>query len=554
MAIVISDGQTVSSDGPWSMPLEWRSGRGNSDHPLLSFFRQVGYDQMFRRQPSVRKVVGKLATLQMMVPLKTYRSAPTGRVDAGDSAYGRLLSSPSPKMSGFDFWSWKAHMYNLHGEAISVKVRDSGGRPVELLPIHPLRIRHGEERGKAWKVADRSRLTDEERDTGNFWWFQLSASEEFQIARRDLVVWREFNPESTHRGLARLEALRASLEDDAAARAAMEMIWKRGARPSYVIKSTDDFSNHPATIQQIQDQAQAAHGGVANWQKPLVLDDGLDVSELRMEKNLEYLELRKVTDAEVAAVFDLTGPAVHILDRATFNNVEELLRDVFRSTMMPKLRSLESTLDFDLRDGRHGASGEPDFGSDFFAEHVTAGVLRGSPEKQIESYSTQIQTGQRTINEIRKLDNLPPIEGGDQLLINGALTSVAGLVEPLGDNPKALAEMVQKLYLGTPERAVISTDEARAVLNRAGAGLTGSPELGPPALSSPSNGLDGGAASMLMGRLSRPESLADVDVEKLTEGLDAAATAAVEAAYDAAVLAGGSVPDLRAAIKEMRTL
>lgn len=550
MAVVLNGADIVSTDpaGPWSMPLQWGLGRGNADHPLISFFRHQNYDYMYRHQPSVRKVVSKLSGLGTMVPLKVYQSGDGGRVDARESPYGQLITKPSTKMPPKVFWRWVQSTHHLHGEAFAAKVRDPLGRPVELLPIHPLRMRYGKEQGRAWKVADPRRLTAEERDTGKFWWYLIEPGVEFQIARRDLVVWPEYNPSSTHRGCSKLETLRSTLEDDASARAAMEAIWKHGGKPAFVLTAPDNFKlGHPAIVESIAKDFQAAHGGVAKWQKPLVLDGGMDVKELRTDKNLEYLGLRKLTDAEVAAVYDINPIAVHQLDRATFNNVEELLRDLYRSTMPPVLSGLEDVLEFELRDGRFDVATEPDFGSSFYAEHLLDGVMRGSFEARAQAYASAIQNGWLMVAEVRDMENRPFIEGTDVPLIN---TAVQPLVQQdLDDSPRQLAEMVQKLYLGTPEKAVLSAEEARAVLNRAGAGLAGSPDLAPIAVqSSASNALTPDSTAAVMGRLSRPQTLAEIDVERLVDGLAGGEVEAVLAAYEGAL----DVPELRAAIKEMR--
>jgi len=515
VAVFGTGGQTVttSATGPWSSPLEWTGAGGNAAHPLLTLYRQSSYDHMYRCQPSVRKVVDKLSSLHAMIPIGVFRRASDGvKSEAPDSPLGRLMADPCPsRMSAAEFWDRFLHFYYLHGTAFAAKQRDGLGRPTELLVFHPGRMRYGAEQGQCWKVADRARLTEHELDTGCFWWYQLAHGVEFQIARRDLVVLKNFNPDNEEWGLSKLESLRGTLEDDGSARQAMESMWKRGARPAFALTSDDDFSNRPAIIQQIQDKVQAAHGGVANWQKPLVLDGGVDIKELRIEKGLEYLELRKLTDREVGAVFDLTPPALHDLERATFNNVEELLRDVLRTTMQPHLRRFESVVDHDLRDGRHGAGGEPDYGSAFFMDHMESKVLRGSPEALAQTRSVQLQTAQRTVNEIRGEDNLVPLPGGDRPLVNAALVAL----------DEAGGRDLDK------DGSVGGVDDA---------------EDSPAART---------AASTVMGRLSRQESLEGVDVAVVVEGLPAAAAEAVSGLHGRLLGAGGSVKDLRAGLKEL---
>lgn len=495
--------------GPWSTPLEWSGGRGNTDHPLINYYRNCGYDHLYRCQPSVRKVIDKLVKLHGLVPFKTFAKERDGsRRPADDTPFGRLIDDPCPsRMSGLKFWGRYRAYHHLYGEAFAVKTRDSRGFPVELTMVHPLSLRFGPPRADAWRVDQLrdNRLTSLELETGQFWWYQAGQGREILIPRRDLVPWTSFDPNSEERGLSKLEALRGSLEDDAAARGAMEQMWKRGARPGYILETDDDFSERPAVIQQIKRQAVAAAGGVSNWHEPLVLDGGVKAKLFPIEENLEYLGLRRLTNTEVGAVYDLTPPAIHELERATFNNIEELLRDVLKTSMVPIMRELESVLDRDLRDGRLGEGGTPDFSDAYYAEHVTDGAMRGSPEKRIQSYSLQLQTGQRTINEVRALDNLPAVEGGDRVLVNAALIGLDDVGKKAAEAAGFHNEVTGQVY---------------------------SEDVG-----------------TIFGRLSRPESISDIDIDALVDGIAPESASTVRDVVGQCFAAGLSVAELRMELK-----
>jgi phage portal protein BeeE len=48
------------------------------------------------------------------------------------------------------------------------------------------------------------------------------------------------------------------------------------------------------------------------------------------------------------------------------------------------------------------------------------GLLRGDLKNRMEAHSTAIQNGIKTPNEVRKLEDLAPKNGGDNLMIQGA--------------------------------------------------------------------------------------------------------------------------------------
>ena len=529
MAVLVTDGQSVTTNsGPWSSA-EW-TGTGSawgSDHPLLDFFRTCQYEELYETQPSVNKVIDKRARLQGLVPFNAHRETARGSLDATRTNYGRLVAKPCGELSQFEYRDWHFHTKDIQGITFGAIIRDDPerltGGVVEVPPLHPMRMRFGPSQDKG--TINRKRLTAAERASGKLWWFVVNESTEVHFPRRDLFIWKNFHPRKPHWGHSKLEALRSTLEDDAAARCAMEAMWKRGARPHYVIKATDNMGDHPSVVQQVKDDAAAVHGGVGNWWKPLVLDGGMDITELRTEDGLEYLGLRKLTDVEVGAVYDLSGPVIHNLERATFNNIYELFQDVFRSSIGIEFRSFEAAWDNDVRDGSHGELVAPNFPEGFTAKFNTKAVLRGSPDKQIAAYSQQIQTGQRTSNEIREYDDLPPMPGGDVLLINAALVPI----EMAGESPSSA-----------------DTDSEAGATPPAGTLALG----GGPVLELGAGGLSGReAAASVYGRLGRVEAVADIDVPRLVEGLSDGAAEQITAAVTLALVNEDDVAALRDTIR-----
>ena len=528
MAVIVSGGATTSTaSGPWSSPFEWSGPGGNAAHPLLDFFRSCQYEELYEAQPSVNKVIDKRARLQNLVPFKVHRRSDSGPVAAPDSPFGRLTAKPCAEMSQFEYRDWLFHTKDIHGIVFGALLRDDperlSGGVLEVAPLHPSRMRFGANEDKA-PVIHRSRLTTAERTSGKTWWFVVDESNEVHFPRRDLFIWRNFHPRLPHWGLSKLEPLRSTLDDDAKARCAMAGMWDRGMRPHYVIKTNEDMSNHPAIVQQVKDDAEASHAGVGNWWRPLVLDGGASIETLPTENGLEYLSLRKLTDVEVGAVFDLSGPVIHNLDRATFNNIYEIFREIFKSSLGYDLRSLESAWDNDVRDGRHGEPAGPNFPAQMSAKFNLKGVLRGSPEAQIDSYSTQIQTGQRTINEIRALDDEPPVEGGDVLLVNAALIPAA----EAGQNGGSDVEQVS--LPGVPAAALQPVDVI-------------------PVLEAPKSGAD--AAQVVFGRLARVDDLLDVHSGRLAEGLSQASSMELWKAFQAAVEDELTVAEFRQLVRKL---
>jgi HK97 family phage portal protein len=436
------------------------------------------YSAIYQRQLWVSVLVNKIANATARLPLKVYERADKGRPEARDTPYAELLRRPNRELDPYLFWLWTSSTLNVYGEAFLLKIRDAGGRPVDLVPWHP------------------TAMQDEIIDGRRRWTLRRADGTQTGIERRDFVHLRTYHPDNLHRGLSPLEPLRATLENEAGARAANSALWRNGGRPSVVLRHPGTFKQQ-TTVDRLRDQWRDIHGGVDNWAKVAILEEGMEAQVISLNSDeLQYVEGRKLNREECCAEYDVPPPVVHILDRATFSNITEQMRSMYRDTMAPKLKLIESTLETELRDGRFGRDGEPDFGGNVYAEFLMDEVLRGDFEQRSAAKATAIQTGQMTPAEAREMENLPFIEGSDRLYINSA---------------------------------VVPLDQAEAI---------------------PTRGIPTTAVRTVMGRLSRQADVSEVDPTALVAGLNGAGDL-VLAELEAAQMAGLTIAQLRDRIRSM---
>jgi HK97 family phage portal protein len=508
---------------------------GPGQHPLAPFLNAVAYDQIFERQlwPSV--AISKLLGLAVILPRKVYRRQTMGRIDARDSPYGQLIGRPSDTHNPQHFWGWFFLNHLVHGRAFARKHRDRGGRPVRLSLIHPTRVRYGPEGGGQFTPEGFGIPTGDNR-----WWIMGDDGQEREIPRREMLVWLNWSPRHPSLGMSRLEPLRDTLENESAARVANKAMWHNGGKPAFTLTHPGKWGNNPAASLRLAEQFKDRHGGVEQWGKPLVLEEGMEAKPLQFDKDLAYIDVRRLNREEVAAAYDIPPPAIQILDRATFSNVREQNRMVYGQTMPPLLTGFEAALDFDLRDGSFG-DGPPDFGDAFYAELLVDGVLRGNFEDRVLAYARMIQTGQATIAEVRELENRRHIPGTDRLLVNGAIVPL----EQAGQQQQSSGGSGENPAEGDSGDDDDPDTSPMDRLDRI-APMGSHAELVP--MTAP---LDDAARSTVMGRLSRPRSLDEIDMDRLVEDLDDEAAAAVRGAVAIATYGGCSVAELRQIIKEI---
>lgn len=477
--MIVSGGDLKFTSVTWTgSPQTW----GNWPTSIQLGNVWASYAAIYRRQHWVRTVVDKRALLLARLPLKVYRHDDLNRPEVPDHPYARLLARPNRRQSRFSFWLWVESTFDIYGECFVGKRRDPLGRPEELVPFHPTSMREVDT-----------------VDGRTIWDFDNGKMRITGIPDEDLIHVKTYNPDSFTRGLSRLESLRSTLENEDAALRAQSSFWRRGARPGVALIHPGVLSQPAADRLKLRwDQVAASADNVGTT---VVLEEGMkpEIIQLSAEE-AQYIDGRKLNREEVIAAYDMPPPAVHVLDHATYSNIVQQLRSVYRDTMAPITVLHEAELETQLRGSVRPGGTNPDFGDEVYAEFLLDGVLRGDFEERADAYQKSINSGWQTPAEIRKMENLPFIDGSDQLFINSTMIPISGA---------------------------------------AAMGSTGAA----PALDEP-------AIRMLLGRLSRPKMLDDIDRKSLIVGLNGD-TDVVLAELDAAVAAGEGVMSFRERIKAL---
>lgn len=446
--------------------------------------RSMSYAAIVKTQPWVDSAINKLAFATARLPLKVYdRDNDDERTYVPDSPYSKLLANPNPRDNAFWFWLWTVSTFEQNGEAMWLKQREAAGRPpVNLWPLNPMNV------------------TVEYNDKGLLVYRHISDRSIVWDAS-DVVHFKSYNPDDVLRGMSRLEPLRDSLISEDAVRKAQQSWWKNGARPSVLLQHPGNISEPAA--KRLASSWGRLQSGVDNWGKAAVLEEGMQASIMQLTaEQMEMSESRKLSRGEVCGVYDIPPPALQILDDATFSNISEQLRSLYRDTQGARLGLYESALDSQLR---------PDFDPQgkLYAEFLMDEVLRGDFEQRTEAYQKAITSGWMKPAEARKAENLGDAgEEADRLYVNAALI-------PMSAQPTE-----------PPEKVVPSANNEAE------------PEIEEPPV-------DNNLKRAVLGRLGRVKSVADIDITALIKGLDDESAMTVRALVNAARARGDDIAQLR---------
>ncbi len=154
----------------------------------------------------------------------------------------------------------------------------------------------------------------------------------------------------------------------------------------------------------------AAHQGVSNSNKIAILEEGARYDKVGIDPDdAQFLETRAFQIAEIARWYRIPSMMLN-MDGAssTYASVEAFGLQFIIYTIYPWLVRWEKAISMQLLLERERGR--------YFAEHLMTAILRGDTQARYTAYGQGRQWGWLSVNDIRELENMNPIDGGDRYL------------------------------------------------------------------------------------------------------------------------------------------
>jgi len=340
-----------------------------------------------------RACVTLLAESIAQLPCELYRRTPDGgRERATDHPVYKLIhSTPNRKDTSFEYYEQAQGSLGVEGNHIALIERDSYGYPKELIPVNfkKVKVLKGNDGLPYYRLLDFN-------DT---------------VPMHMIHHIKGFSLDG-YVGLAPLQTntdtigLTIATEQHAAA------VFQRGATMSGVIE-------RPREAPPITDQAKVdgllnkfteRHGGgLRNAFSIALLQEGMQYKQLAMDnEKAQLIESRGFGVIEICRLFKIPPHMIQQLDKATFSNIEHQGLQYVIYTLLPWIKRHEAAMMRDLL--------LPDERSEYYIEFNISGLLRGDQKSRYEAYAIGRNWGWLSVNDIRRLENMPPITGGDRYL------------------------------------------------------------------------------------------------------------------------------------------
>lgn len=330
------------------------------------------------------------------LPLPVYQRLPGGgKARARDHyLYSVLHDRPNAEMSSFEFRETLMGHVALWGNGYAEKVLDNAGRVRALWPLRPDRMRVKREEGELVYYYRLGKPDDQGR-TG----VKLPAYKVWHIRGLGFDGINGYSPI----GIAKQAVGLTLATEEFGAR-----FFGNGARPGTVLehpgKLTEDAHNR------LRSSWEETHQGLENAHRTAILEEGMKVSEIGMPpEEAQFLQTRKFQISEIARLYRVPPHMLADLDRATFSNIEHQSIEFVIHTIRPWLVRWEQGINGDILTEADREK--------YFAEFLVEGLLRGDIGSRYAAYAMGRQNGWLSANDVRRLENMNPIEDGDVYLI-----------------------------------------------------------------------------------------------------------------------------------------
>lgn len=339
--------------------------------------------------PTVFSCVNAVSRSMASLPLKLYKyNKQGGKEPAIDHPlYSLLHDAPNEEMTSSDFRRAMQANATLRNSAYAMIVRNGLGSVAELHPIPNHEIK-----------PDRDPVTKR--------LFYLVNGEEVSADRILHIRGLTFN------GVSGLDNMTVSKESIGLAMALQDhgaKFFTNASTPSIGIELQGPTG--PDQIKKFAEAWDAANQGNANAHKRAILA-GAKFANVPHPDNrtAQFIEAKIYQDKCICQVFGVPQIKAGITDAAHFNNVEQENQNYVTDTLMSWAVQWEQALNYKLLNPRER--------SRYFFKFELGGLLRANMAERYASYQLALQNGIMSRNEVRTLEDLNPVDGGDLFTIS----------------------------------------------------------------------------------------------------------------------------------------
>jgi HK97 family phage portal protein len=383
-----------STVGGWTTVAETFTGSWQQDVPI----DRTAVSANWAVFSCVTLIAGDIAKM----PARVMQYSPTSRIWEPTDR-GKVLRKPNRYQTRIEFFqNWVLSLL-LFGNAYVLKQRDEQGRIVALYILDPARVHPlvAEDGGVYYELHDDVLAQIEARVV---------------VPASEMIHDRMYTPWHPLIGVSPLYACGLAAMQGSHIQSNSANFFKNKSMPGGVLTAPGSIPKD--TAERVRTQWQDNYSG-ANAGKVAVLGDGLEYKAIGVNAvDAQLMEQLKFTGEMICATFHVPPYKLGLGQMPTTNNVAALNQQYYEQALQPIVEKMELRLD-------EGLGLEQGFET-WMDETV---LVRMDPSTRLEAHNKAVGGGWKSPDEVRREENLPPVEGGATPYLQQQNYSLAALAK-----------------------------------------------------------------------------------------------------------------------------
>ncbi len=178
----------------------------------------------------------------------------------------------------------------------------------------------------------------------------------------------------------------------------------QGARPGYILSHPGQLSDR--AFERLQNSWN--DGGGANAHKTKIVEEGIKVEKTGVAPDeAQFLETRAFQVAEICRIFNVSPGLVGAAETQTYASAEQDMIRFRELTLGPWAKNHRAAIQRDML--------TDDERQDYFVQYKLSSLQATDLLTRYQAHQVALLTGFATQNEVRALEDMNPVDGGDDL-------------------------------------------------------------------------------------------------------------------------------------------
>jgi len=329
------------------------------------------------------------------VPALLYRKTKDGRDQVTDlNIHDILHNAPNSEMSAYGFKETVMTNFDVSGNAVCEKLLNARG---ELVGLYPYRY-------------DMVKI-ERNKETKKLQYIIGSGPEKKTLQRHEVLHIPNLGFDGVI-GLSPIQYAAQSISLGLSYESFGVNFYKNAAMPSGVFHTDKALSEDG--FNRLKSDLAKNYTGMTKSGIPMLLEEGLKWAQTTINPvDAQLLESKYFQLEDICRIYRVPQHLVNKLDHATFTNIEHQSLEFVMYTMLPIFKRAEDSINSQLLTREQRQAG-------YYIEFKIDGLLRGDAKSRADAYAVGRQWGWLSVNDIRRLENLPPIGSQGDIYLSPA--------------------------------------------------------------------------------------------------------------------------------------